>query len=372
VVYVRHDGALLALPFDLDRLEARGTPVPVREGVLLVNGTYPLLSITSEGTLAYRTGSAGALQPRYRMVWMDREGRESPVDTTWTFRPTVFGANVGWSLSPDGSRLAIGVNTDAGDDIWVKQLPTGPALRVTFDSGADFRPRWLPDGRSLVFSSQRERRGLYRRPADGTGDDVLLLAGDIFEGQVSRDGQWLVARAGGQVDLVGGRNIGAMRFGTDSVLRPLVATAYDESEIALSPDGRWLAYVSDETGRPELFIRPFPDVNSARFQVSTNGGVAPLWAKDGRELFFLDGTRGMVVVPVAQGDELELGARRTLFRLDEDIYPEARDYYTPYDISPDGSRFIMARRVRDRNVAELPLDVTLNWFDELRQKVEQK
>jgi serine/threonine-protein kinase len=243
---------------------------------------------------------------------------------------------------------------------------------VTFDSGADFRPRWLPDGRSLVFSSQRERRGLYRRPADGTGDDVLLLAGDIFEGQVSRDGQWLVARAGGQVDLVGGRNIGAMRFGTDSVLRPLVATAYDESEIALSPDGRWLAYVSDETGRPELFIRPFPDVNSARFQVSTNGGVAPLWARDGRELFFLDGARGMVVVPVAPGGKLELGTRRTLFRLDEDIYPEARDYYTPYDISPDGSRFIMARRARDRNVAELPLDVTLNWFDELRQKVEQK
>ena len=372
VVYVRHDGALLALPFDLDRLEVRGTPVPVREGVSLLDAVYPLISLSAEGTLAYRTGNAGSLQARYRIVWMDREGRESTVDTAWTFRPTVFGGNVGWSLSPDGSRLAIGMNTEAGDDIWVKQLPTGPALRVTFDSAGDFRPRWLPDGRTLVFSSQRRQRGLYRRPADGTGDDELLLAGDIFEGQVSRDGQWLVARAGGQVSQVGGRNIGALRLGTDSVLTPLVATTYDESEIALSPDGRWLAYVSDETGRPELFIRPFPDVNSARFQVSTNGGVAPLWARDGRELFFLDGNRDMVVVPVAPGTELKLGTRRALFRLDEEIYPETRDYYTPFDISPDGRQFIMARRVRERNVAEVPLDMTLNWFDDLRQKVEQK
>jgi Tol biopolymer transport system component len=346
--------------------------VPLREGVSLREGVFALIALSGEGTLVYRTGAVGSLVPTYRMVWVDREGHETPVDTSWTFRPTFFGGNVGWSLSPDGSRLAIGQETDAGDDIWVKQLPAGPLLRVTFDSAADFRPRWLPDGRTLVFSSRREPLGLYRRQADGTGTDELLLAGNIFEHQVSRDGKWLVARAGGQINQVGARDIGVMRVGTDSALTPLLATPFDESEIALSPDGRWLAYVSDETGRPELFVRPFPDVGSARYQLSVNGGVAPLWARDGRELFFLDGNRNMVAVAVPPGAEFRPGAPRSLFRLDEDIYPPARDYYTPYDIAPDGRRFIMARLVRNRDAIELPLDVTLNWFDELRRQTETK
>jgi serine/threonine-protein kinase len=371
VVYVRRDGALLALPFDLDRLEATGTPVPLREGVSLREGVFALIALSREGTLVYRTGAVGSLVPTYRMVWVDREGRETPVDTSWTFRPTFFGGNVGWSLSPDGSRLAMGQETDAGDDIWVKQLPAGPLLRVTVDSAADFRPRWLPDGRTLVFSSRREPMGLYRRQADGTGTDELLLAGNIFEHQVTRDGKWLVARAGGQINQVGARDIGAMRPGTDTALTPLLATPFDESEIALSPDGRWLAYVSDETGRPELFARPFPDVGSARYQLSVNGGVAPLWARDGRELFFLDGNRNMVAVAVPPGAEFRPGAPRSLFRLDEDIYPPSREYYTPYDVAPDG-RFIMARLVRNRDAIELPLDVTLNWFDELRRQTEAK
>ena len=244
--------------------------------------------------------------------------------------------------------------------------------RVTFDSSSEYRPRWMSDGRTLLFTSNQRGRGLYRRPADGTGTDELVLAGDIFESQVSKDGQWLLGRKGGQVNQAGARDIGAMRIGVDSALAPLIATSYDESEIALSPDGRWLAYVSDETGRPELFIRPFPDVGRARTQVSTSGGVAPLWTRDGRELFFLNGDREMVVVPVASGAELRLGEQRVLFRLDEDTYPAGREYYTPYDISPDGQRFIMAKRVRERGVREVPLFITLNWFDELRRQLQAK
>jgi len=372
VLFVRIDGALMALPFDLGRMEATGTPVPVSDDISLADGAFPFIALSTEGTLVYRTGATGALLARYQLVWMDRAGGQSPVDAKWTFRHVVFGGNAGWSLSPDGTRLAIGLATEAGDDIWVKQLPTGPVQRVTFDSSSEYRPRWMSDGRTLLFTSNQRGRGLYRRPADGTGTDELVLAGDIFESQVSKDGQWLLGRKGGQVNQAGARDIGAMRIGVDSALAPLIATSYDESEIALSPDGRWLAYVSDETGRPELFIRPFPDVGRARTQVSTSGGVAPLWTRDGRELFFLNGDREMVVVPVASGAELRLGEQRVLFRLDEDTYPAGREYYTPYDISPDGQRFIMAKRVRERGVREVPLFITLNWFDELRRQLQAK
>jgi serine/threonine-protein kinase len=373
VVYVRDDGAMFAVAFDPGRLRTRGEPVPVQDSVA-VPQLVPLFDVSDEGTLVVRTGNLGGPTRDYQLVWVDRAGRETNVDTGFTFRQVQFGANAGWALSPDGTRLALGMNTDAGDDIWVKQLPAGPAVRVTFDSSAEYRPRWTPDGRSVLFSSNRAANGLYRRPADGTGADELVLAGNIFEGQLSRDGRWLLARAGGQVNQAGGRNIGAMRIGTDSALQPLVATGFDESEIALSPTGSWLAYVSDETGRAEVFLRPFPETDSAKHQVSTAGGVAPLWSRDGRELFFVNANREMMVVPVAPGATLRLGAPRVLFRVDDDLYlMQPREYYTPYDISPDGRRFIMARRVRSRAgevaASETPLIVTRHWFEELRRVV---
>jgi serine/threonine-protein kinase len=303
-------------------------------------------------------------------VWLDRAGRETPVDPDWPFAHTFFGGNAGWALSPDGTRLAVGRSTtESGDDIWVKQLPTGPALRVTFDSAAEFRPRWLPDGRSLVFGSNRTSgRGLFRRNADGTGTDQLLLAGSIYEAAVSRDGRWLVARAGGQIGQAGARDIGIMRLGVDTALTPLLATQYDESEIALSPDGRWLAYVSDETGRPEVFLRPFPEADEAKFQVSLNGAQSPLWSRDGTELFYLGLDRTLTAVTVAPRPDPRLGERRALFTLDRDFYPPGREYYTPFDVAPDG-RFLMARRQRSRDGSQAPLLMTTNWFSALRQQL---
>jgi serine/threonine-protein kinase len=363
---------MMAVAFDVDRLEFKGTPVPVQNAVSVLDGVAPLYALANDGTLIFRTGEAGSLVARYRLTWVDRLGLEAPVDSNWIFRHTEFGGNAGWSLSPDGSRVAIGLSTDEGDDIWVKQLPDGPAVRVTFDVASEFRPRWLADGRTVMFSTNREADGLYRRPADGTGADVLLLRGNVFEGQVTRDGGTLVARAGGQIGQRGGRNIGMLRLGADTVLTPLLATQYDESEIALSPDGRWLAYVSDETGQPEVVIRPFPDVDRARFQVSATGGAAPLWSRDGRELFYISGSRDMMVVSVAPGADLRLGERRKLFHLSESLYPPGREYYTPYDISPDGRRFLMARRVSGTSDGSAPLLMTLDWHEEVRARLGKK
>lgn len=374
VVYVRRDGGMFAVPFSLRSLQTRGSPVPVLDSISVVSELLPLVAITPEGTLVTRPGSALSSRVRYEMVWVDRAGRETPVDSAWNFRLTTFGANSGWAFSPDGGRLAVGLSTDAGDDIWIKQLPRGPLSRLTFDSTAEFRPRWAPGGQWVTFVRQRTDGDLFRKRADGTGSEelVLDLPQGIYEGAFSRDGKWLIIRTGGTLGQVGFRDIVGMRPGVDSVPVPLVASpTFDEAAPALSPDGRWLAYESNETGRVEVYIRPFPNVQAGKWQVSIDGGVAPLWARNGRELFYVNGNREMMVTPVAPGPSLRLGERRALFRLRDQLYLADHENYTPYDIGPD-SRFIMARRVRSEPGQVAPLIVVENWFEELKQKLGRK
>jgi serine/threonine-protein kinase len=143
----------------------------------------------------------------------------------------------------------------------------------------------------------------------------------------------------------------------------------DESAAALSPDGNWLAYVSNETGRDEIYVRPFPATDSGKWQVSTNGGQAPLWAHSGRELFFVDAERNMVVAPVQGGATIQFGARRVLFNLGEDLYLTGNEHYTPFDLTPDDQRFVMARVVRRAADRERTFVLVENWFEELKAKV---
>jgi serine/threonine-protein kinase len=371
VLYVRRDGGMLALPFDLGSLEPTGPPVPVLDSISVLQGIQPLVAVASDGTIIIRAGGRALSSAEYTMVWIDRAGREAPIDPAWSLRMTVQGGNVGWALSPDGRRLAIGLATDAGDDVWIKELPRGPLSRLTFDSVPDWRPRWAPGGRTLTYVSYRHAAGeLHQRRADGTGDAELLLGPplSIFEAAWSPDGRWLIARTGGTVGQVGGRDVVAFRPGIDSVPAPLVATPFDEAAIALSPDGRWLAYVSNETGRSEVYVRPFPAAAAGKWQVSIDGGVAPLWARNGRELFYVNGKREMVAATLVPGPSWQLGERRALFRLRDDLYLAGGENYTPYDVAADG-RFLMARRVGTEALQAIPLIVAENWFSELRQKV---
>jgi serine/threonine-protein kinase len=373
VAYVARDGQVFAAPFDLKSLAFRSTPVPVLGGVAMTNGFVRNLAV-STGTLVMEVGDAasGGSAERHTLVWVDRTGVQRPVDSAWTFRLTQNAGNVGWALSPDGKRLAIGLNTETGDDVWIKELPAGPLSRMTFDSTDDSRPRWTPDGRSVMYSVRRTE--LRRQRADGTGNTEIILRftdpGSIDEVLASRDGRWLVYRRGGAVGEVGGRNIFGIRPGVDSAPVPLVAKpGVDESAAALSPDGKWLAYVSNETGRDEIYVRPFPATDSGKYQVSTNGGQAPLWAHSGRELFFVDAERNMVVAPVQGGAALQLGARRILFTLGDDLYLTGNEHYTPFDLSPDDQRFLMARVVRRAADREHTFVLVENWFEELKAKV---
>ena len=364
---------MLAARFNLRSLTVEGSPVPILDSISVLDRQYPLAALSTSGTLVMRLGSAQSRLRDYEMVWVDRNGRESPVDPGWTFKLTEYGDNIGWELSPDGTRLAIGLATDAGDDIWVKQLPRGPLSRVSYDDASEFRPRWMPDGRSVMFGSNRPGEGtggLYRRPANGTGTDSLIrrAATGIFEGAWSPDGRWLLFRTGGVVGQTGGRDIVGIRPGVDSVPVSVVVTPYDEEAIALSPDGHWLAYESNETGRTELFLRPFPGTESGKWQVSNDGGASPLWARNGRELFYVNAAGDLMAVAVGPGTEPRLGERRLLFHLQDHLYMTSTEYYTPFDVAADG-RFIMARQVTPSSALELPLIVVDNWFEELKRKV---
>jgi tRNA A-37 threonylcarbamoyl transferase component Bud32 len=371
LVFVRPSGELMAAPFDLRSLDTRGAPRLIQDSLAVEQAWFSNIALSQEGTLVVRAGRAATPVQRYTMVWVDRSGRETPVDSLWSFRLTRTTDNAAWSLSPDGRHLAVGLNTDAGDNIWVKRLPNGPVVRVdNADSVARYRPRWWPDGRSLFFTELPA--GGLRRVALGSGSSTTLIRGAYHgnfmeEGAVTSDGRWLVVRISGSVLWPTGRDIYARRLGVDTALRPLIATKAEESEIALSPDDRWLAYVSDETGSPEVYLRPFPNVAAARYQVSSTYGVAPLWARNGRELFYVNQNREMVVVPVTSTPTLRLGAPRVLFRLAKELHLSRKEFYTPYDISPDGRRFIMARRIDPGLGDDAPLIVTENWFTELKR-----
>jgi serine/threonine-protein kinase len=375
LAYVGHDRQMLAVPFDIGKLKITGTAVPVLSGITLIADILPFITMSSSGTLIVQTGEpGGAPAENSRLVWVDRTGKHTEVDSSWSFRLAQSEGNHGWSLSPDGKRLVINLTTNSGDDVWTRELPDGPLSRLTFDSASEFRPRWTPDGEAVTFirrsTSTSSSGAVLQTRADGTGTVSTLLPGRALEGLRTKDG-WVVARVGGEV---GGpsRDIIGMRIGVDSSPRPLVASAsYDEAAPALSPDGKWLAYESDETGRMEVYIRPFPNTNAGKWQISANGGEAPLWAHSGRELFFVDESRNMVAATVTGGSTPGVSARRILFRMSPDLYLKNPELYTPFDISADDTRFLMVRQARPATSAATTFVLVDNWFEELKARMKE-
>ncbi len=288
LLVVTADGKLISVPFDPDKLQMTGSPVALMEGIgVRVGGFNVDLSLSRTGTLVYTTGSTlGSRRP----FWVSRDGKDAPVEAGWDPQGLILSA----ALSPDGKALAIELSRDGKSDIWVKQLPTGPFSRITFGDTASVRPGWSPDGREVYYVSDRTGTGvggIYARKADGTGGARQVVLSDRAFGQVvpSRDGRWLVTRTPGNSE--GNGDILAFRPG-DSTVVPLVATAASELFPALSPDGRWLAYQSNESGSFEIYVRPFPETGSAKWQVSTAGGNEPKWSSTGRELFYINGKCG--------------------------------------------------------------------------------
>jgi serine/threonine-protein kinase len=371
LLYVARDGRLFAVPFDLKRLELGGTAVPILSDIALLLGVVPNFTVSDAGTVVMQSGATvGGQLGAYDLVSIERAGTVRALDSAWQFTVTQAGSNVGIALSPDGTRIAIGLNTRSGDDIWIKRLPTGTPSRLTFDSTAEARPRWTADGRYVSYLV--DQNTFWRSRADGTGvPERIHTPPHVAEGIWSHDGRWLIFRTGGQVTGVGLRNIYGIRVG-DTTVVPLAADPrFDEEAPALSPDGRWLAYESSESGRTEVYVRPFPDVTGGKWQASTDGGEAPLWSHSGRELYFVDPDRNVVAMPVAPGVAFTPGDRVKLFHLPPEVYLGPTEHYTPFDITPDDRRFIFLRqRVLVAQSDQVFLRIE-NWFPELQRLMKE-
>jgi Tol biopolymer transport system component len=359
LLYVRRDGAALVVRFDLDRLEIDGPAIPVLDRVV-TNGSNPMLAWSPAGTLLFLRGDARS--SGVEMVRVSREGVATPVDTNW------FGDFNSSALSPDGKRLAVGAGLTAGGlSIYIKQLDHGPFSRLTF-GGQDRRPAWSPDGRLVAFIRDSGNGGnVYARRTDGSGADTLLARIDrpIQEITWSGDGRWLVVRtdngAAGAGDLIGIRTNG------DSTPVSLVATSFTEMHPAVSRDGHWLAYTSNESGTNEVYVRPFPGASGGRWQVSNGGGAQPVWSPDGRELYFLDGASQLVAAEIRTAPSFEVIGRRPLFDAVRFVLDA---FHQSYDVTPDGRAFIFARGRASTRASDLPRPVLVeHWFTDLRGRL---
>jgi eukaryotic-like serine/threonine-protein kinase len=351
IVYGRA-GGLLAVPFDLERLEIRGAPLPVLEGVSMdPRSGVAHFALSASGTLAYVPG--GASGGARSLLWVDRRGSAQPV--TQTRRAYLYPA-----LSPDGERLAVTIE-DANQDIWMEDLPRGTLTRLTFDQGEEFGPVWTRDGTRLALASVQAGRdpAVFWMLADGGRPPELLLEGGParFPSSFSPRDRVLAYTEQKTRD---GADIWLLPLDDPAHPRPFLRTPFQESAATFSPDGSWIAYVSNESGRNEVYVLPYPGPGGKR-QISTEGGTSPAWAWDGRELFYRSGD-AMLSVGVVTLPRFSAEAPRLLFRGPYQE-PARPDWPCNYAVSLDGQRFVM---IGGDEPAPAEVHVVLSWLEEQR------
>ncbi len=357
LVFVRQ-GTLFAQRFDAAAGAVSGTAVPLVEGIAASDGTVGHFDASPSGSLAYLPASQVPV-PARELVWFDRAGRQTTVPAS--ARPYTRLA-----LSPDGTRAAVGIDDPGNTDIWVIDLGRGTATRLTTDPAIESAPVWSPDGRWIAFRSEREGPGLFRRDALAAGPIEQLSTTD---GPIHSPSAWSPDSRTLFFALFRSYNRQAVASVTppDRAIAVLLDGEHAQFEPQLSPDGRWLAYQSDESGRLEVLVRPYPDVQSGRWQVSTAGGSLPRWRHDGRELFFLDGT-ALAAMAVPSGPAFTVGAARRLF----DVTPFGTRLGVDYDVSPDGRQFlfVLARPAAARPPAEII--VVQRWAGEVARRLAEE
>jgi hypothetical protein len=360
LVYVA-GGALRAVRFDLERLEVIGTSISVVPQIATLTTGTAEFDIARDGTLVYIAGAAGDVSNR-TLVWVDRQGREEPL------KSAPARAYLTPRLSPDGTRVAIEIR-EQGNDIWVWNLVRETLTKVTSDPGLDQAPVWTIDGRRLVFSSQAGGAGgaLFWQLADGAGSAERLThsSNTQIPSAVLADGSRVLFW---EASTESATDLKTVALDGDRAVQPLLQTPQAEFGPTVSPDGRWLAYQSTDSGQTQIFVRPFPKVDEEKIQVSTAGGFGPVWAKSGEQLFFqaLDGA--LMSVDVRRGGSWTAGTPARL--IDARYYGGTRLAGTAnYYVSPDGKRFLMLKESGADSNSPPTIVVVQNWTEELKRLV---
>jgi serine/threonine-protein kinase len=369
LVYL-HQGTLFAAPFDIDRLEVTGQAVPVIEGVATnPNSGSIQMAFSQMGTVVYLSGAAEANE--LPVNWLDRTGKTTVLRST----------PANWSnpgFSPDGERLAVDLFDGSQADVWTYDIARDTMTRLTFDAADDLRPVWSPDGRRIAFASKREKGpfSLYWQRADGTGEVQLLVKGtnDLFPGSFHPSGKFLAyfeldGKTAGNLFIlpIEGDEATGLKPGTPEVF---LKTDLMESSPAFSPDGRWIAYLSAETGRAELYVRPFPGPGG-KWQISNGPADDPLWSRTRNELFYTaapgPGDLRLMVAPYrTDGDSFRAEKPRVLSetRFASRPRPPSRDV----DVHPDGQRFAVAPPAQNVTAAKQDKVVfVFNFFEQLKR-----
>jgi len=362
-----HEGTLFAVPFDLQRLEVTGQPAPILEGVVtaLVSAGAQF-SFSETGNLVYVAG--GSAVQNVSIYWMDRQGKFTPLrETPGDYSNPAF--------SPDGKRLALDINDGKRRDIWVYEWERDALTRLTFGGEANRFPVWTPDGQRIVYSSQ-EKGGVFNLwwiRADGAGDAQRLTESKNiqFTGSWRPDGKVLAFwqfNPGTNWDIMTLPIEGDEKSGwKPGEAKPFVNSAFSEALPAFSPDGRWLAYASNESGSNEVYVRPIPGPGG-KWQVSTGGGDYPKWSRNGKELFYsTPENKLMVVTYTASGDSFHAD-KPQLWSPGQFAASELSD--SNFDLYPDGKRFAVLKASSTEQAAAVnKVSFIFNFFDEIRRKL---
>ncbi len=346
------ENTLMAQRFSVSRFELSGDPFPVAED-LAFNGNdgYSNFSVSENGTMISLKGSDTLRQ----LAWFDRDGTEiSKVAQPGTYINSV--------LSPDGKKAAVQRRVDGNSDIWVIDLERGLPVRFTFDASSEDDPAWSPDGSVILFSSDRDNgiRRIYRKSAGGAEKEELVSdAVRINNSGIdwSLDGKNVIYETTNEK---GSLDLWVLPMTGGEKPYPLLQSEFAESLGRFSPDGRYFAYVSSESGKPEVYVQSFPP-SGGKWQVSTGGGGQPHWRRDGKELFYISADKRMMAVSVQLDGTFEQGQPNPLF------LTQVSSFISPdrYDVSADGQRFLINSPVEETSGS--PIDVILNWTSTLKK-----
>ena len=338
------DDELWIAPFDADKLTLAGEPVPLLSGVEHTADQVAHLDVASDGTMAYLPAGDYEAAVR-RLTWIDRGGQQAAVGVE--ARPFV-----GAALSPDGSRIALAIREQGDTDIWIATPSRQTVTQLTAEQANETRPVWSPDGQAIVFQSDRAGTGIYRRDAQGAGQpERLTEQGVPLEGSHS-------LTPDGRAILFGLRTSIASVTPPSTDVHTLVSGTAAMTDPRVSPDGRYLAYQSGESGRSEIWVSEYPPKSSRRWRVSTGGGTLPRWGHDSRELFFVD--QSGLMIAALHGDPAQAVASR--------VWTTPGEQVLDYDIAPGGQRFLVVLEKRSASTAPRVI-VVRNWLEELRTRL---